>query len=101
MHPESHPLQLYGPSNIEEGEKLLYKIYTAVRNSPDWNKILLIVLFDEHGGCYDHVCHPPPRRQIMWSFPKASQAEADSTLTVWECGCPQLSFHRLRLRKQS
>jgi phospholipase C len=58
MHPESNPLQLYGPSNIEEGEKLLYKIYTAVRNSPDWNKTLLIVLFDEHGGCYDHVCPP-------------------------------------------
>jgi phospholipase C len=59
MHPESHPLQLYGPSNIEEGEKLLYKIYTAVRNSPDWNKTLLVILFDEHGGCYDHVCPPP------------------------------------------
>ena len=62
MHPESHPVQLYGPSNIEEGEKLLYKIYTAVRNSPDWKKTLLIVLFDEHGGCYDHVfthCHLP------------------------------------------
>lgn len=58
MHPESHPLQLYGPSNIEEGEKLLYKIYTAVRNSPDWNKTLLVILFDEHGGCYDHVCPP-------------------------------------------
>jgi phospholipase C len=58
MHPESHPVQLYGPSNIEEGEKLLYKIYTAVRNSPDWKKTLLIVLFDEHGGCYDHVCPP-------------------------------------------
>jgi phospholipase C len=59
MHPESHPLPLYGPSNIEEGEKLLYKIYTAVRNSPDWNKTLLLILFDEHGGCYDHVCPPP------------------------------------------
>jgi phospholipase C len=58
MHPESHPLQLYGPSNIEEGEKLVYKIYTALRNSPDWATTLLVILFDEHGGCYDHVCPP-------------------------------------------
>lgn len=58
MHPESHPLQLYGPSNVEEGEKLIYKIYTAIRNSPDWNKTLLLITFDEHGGCYDHVCPP-------------------------------------------
>jgi phospholipase C len=58
MHPESHATQLYGASNVEEGEKLLYTVYTAIRNSPDWNKTLLIILFDEHGGCYDHVCPP-------------------------------------------
>jgi phospholipase C len=29
-----------------------------VRKSPDWEKTLLIIIFDEHGGCYDHV--PPP-----------------------------------------
>jgi len=32
--------------------------YDAIRNSPDWESTLLIILFDEHGGCYDHV--PPP-----------------------------------------
>ncbi len=58
MHPESHAVQLYGVSNVEEGDKLVYRIYSAVRNSPDWNKTLLLIIFDEHGGCYDHV--PPP-----------------------------------------
>jgi phospholipase C len=58
MHPEANPFQLFGPSNLGEGERLLFKVYNAVRNSPDWNSTMLVVLFDEHGGCYDHV--PPP-----------------------------------------
>jgi len=58
MHPESHWFQPDGASNVEEGERLLFKIYNAVRSSPDWNSTLLIILFDEHGGCYDHVCPP-------------------------------------------
>jgi phospholipase C len=45
----------FGVSNVEEGEKLAYRVYSAVRNSPDWDKTLLIIMFDEHGGCYDHV----------------------------------------------
>ncbi|HEY6337597.1 MAG TPA: alkaline phosphatase family protein [Candidatus Sulfotelmatobacter sp.] len=56
MHPESQPLNFDGPSNVEQGEKLLYTVYNAVRNSPDWDSTLLLILFDEHGGCYDHVC---------------------------------------------
>lgn len=58
MHPESHAVQLFGRSNVEQGEKLVYGVYSAVRNSPDWDKILLLIVFDEHGGCYDHVCPP-------------------------------------------
>jgi phospholipase C len=58
MHPESHAFQLFGRSNVEQGEKLVNDIYNAIRNSPDWEKILFLILFDEHGGCYDHVCPP-------------------------------------------
>jgi len=58
MHPESNKIQLYGLSNVQRGEQLLYQVYNALRNSPDWDKILLLILFDEHGGCYDHVCPP-------------------------------------------
>lgn len=58
MHPECNPYQFYGPSNLHRGETLLATVYNTIRNSPDWESTLLIVLFDEHGGCYDHV--PPP-----------------------------------------
>jgi phospholipase C len=58
MHPEAEDYEFYGPSNVEQGEKLLYTVYNAVRNGPDWESTMLIVLFDEHGGCYDHVSPP-------------------------------------------
>jgi phospholipase C len=37
---------------------LIHDVYYALRKGPAWNQTLLIVTYDEHGGCYDHV--PPP-----------------------------------------
>jgi phospholipase C len=50
---DQHPV-----SNLAVGEKLLYDIYEALRSGPAWEKTLLIITYDEHGGCYDHM-HPP------------------------------------------
>ena len=58
MHPECNLYEFYGPASLHKGEEFLWTIYDAIRNGPDWESTLLIVLFDEHGGCYDHV--PPP-----------------------------------------
>jgi len=44
--------------NVALGEQLIHDVYYALRNGPAWNSTLLIVTYDEHGGCYDHV--PPP-----------------------------------------
>lgn len=44
--------------DVALGEQLIHDVYVALRNSPAWNETLLIVTYDEHGGCYDHV--PPP-----------------------------------------
>lgn len=67
MHPEAHAIELYGPSNVAEGERLLHRVYRALRNGPDWDKTLLVVLFDEHGGCYDHV-RPPTSRDCPFAI---------------------------------
>jgi len=40
------------------GEALIKATYEAIRNSPLWERSLLIVIYDEHGGFYDSV--PPP-----------------------------------------
>jgi phospholipase C len=44
--------------DVALGEQLIFDVYTALRNGPAWDSTLLIVTYDEHGGCYDHV--PPP-----------------------------------------
>jgi phospholipase C len=58
MHPECNLYEFFGPSNLHKGEALLWNIYDAIRNGPNWEDTLLLIVFDEHGGCYDHV--PPP-----------------------------------------
>jgi phospholipase C len=40
------------------GEQLIHDVYYALRNGPGWPQTLLIVTYDEHGGCYDHVTPP-------------------------------------------
>jgi phospholipase C len=51
---DDHP-----PHNIMKGEKLIADVYNALRSNDEmWKSSLLVVLFDEHGGFYDHL--PPP-----------------------------------------
>ena len=41
------------------GEKLIWDVYTTIKNSDLYrDNTLLIITYDEHGGCFDHV--PPP-----------------------------------------
>lgn len=44
--------------DVALGEQLIHDVYYALRNGPAWNKTLLIITYDEHGGCYDHVAPP-------------------------------------------
>jgi phospholipase C len=54
--------------DVALGEKLIHDVYSAVRNGPGWHQTLLIVTYDEHGGCYDHVAPPqgavPPDNSV-------------------------------------
>jgi phospholipase C len=46
------------PQNIVVGERLLSEVVLAIGSSPAWLSTLFVVVYDEHGGYYDHV--PPP-----------------------------------------
>jgi phospholipase C len=51
---DQHP-----PSDIMKGELLIAQVYNALRNNEAlWQKTLLVILYDEHGGFYDHVVPP-------------------------------------------
>ena len=46
------------PQDVQAGEGFAAKVVNAVMNGRGWPGTLLIWLYDEHGGYYDHV--PPP-----------------------------------------
>ncbi|HMC73500.1 MAG TPA: alkaline phosphatase family protein, partial [Terriglobales bacterium] len=50
QHPDHH---------VQAGELFIASVYNAIRQNPDlWKSTALLVVYDEHGGIYDHV--PPP-----------------------------------------
>ncbi len=50
---DEHP-----PHNMVYGEQLIAAVYNALRRGAAWDRTLLLITYDEHGGCYDHA--PPP-----------------------------------------
>lgn len=48
-----------GDTDFARGESLIAMVYEALRANPDvFQRTLLLITYDEHGGLYDHV--PPP-----------------------------------------
>ncbi|MDQ3258437.1 MAG: hypothetical protein M3R15_31885, partial [Acidobacteriota bacterium] len=47
------------PTDIGYGQRLIGRVVNALINSPRWNKTLLVITYDEHGGFFDHVPPPP------------------------------------------
>jgi len=50
---DDHP-----PQDIRLGQILIRSVYEALRRSPQWDRTLFLVFYDENGGFFDHV--PPP-----------------------------------------
>jgi phospholipase C len=51
---DDHP-----PADIRHGQDFVLNIYHAlVSNSDQWNETLFVVVYDEHGGFYDHIVPP-------------------------------------------
>lgn len=49
--------------DVQAGEQLIAEVYTHLRNNPQtWASTALLIIYDEHGGIFDHVpppaCHP-------------------------------------------
>jgi phospholipase C len=60
-----HPLD-----DVRLGEGLIKGTYEAIRNSPVWKNSILVIIWDEHGGFFDHA------------IPPAAVAPGDTTETV-------------------
>ena len=43
-------------SDVHAGEDLIYSVYTAISsNLKVWKNTMLVIVYDEHGGIFDHV----------------------------------------------
>jgi phospholipase C len=60
-HTQNLPNDQHPPHVVTLGEQLIADVYNCLRNGPDWQQTLLIVTYDEHGGCFDHVPPPPAK----------------------------------------
>jgi phospholipase C len=50
---DDHP-----PADVKDGQDLVLAAYDALASSPAWDRSLLVIVYDENGGFFDHV--PPP-----------------------------------------
>jgi phospholipase C len=68
--------------DVEEGETLIQDVFNAIRsNQETWESTLLVIVYDEHGGLFDHI--PPP-----------AAVPPDGI----NCGDPFFAFDRLGVR---
>jgi phospholipase C len=45
--------------NVQEGERFMANTFNAIRTNPEvWKSTALLIVYDEHGGIYDHVIPP-------------------------------------------
>src|SRR5260370_9506857 len=73
--------------NVQEGERFIASIYNAIRTNPAlWQSTALLVVYDEHGGIYDHVV-PPACTPDGYSAQPADTGTAEA-----------FKFDRLRVR---
>jgi phospholipase C len=76
--------------DIRAGENFIASVYNAIKQNADlWQSTALLVVYDEHGGTFDHVVPPP----CSPNAPDGFSASANDTGT----GMP-FAFDRLGVR---
>jgi phospholipase C len=67
---DGHP-----PAQIARSERFLHDVYsTLIKNQERWARTVMIVYYDEHGGCFDHepplrITTSPPQAGVWQGFP--------------------------------
>jgi phospholipase C len=78
--------------NIMKAEKLIADVYNAIRSNDSlWETTLLIVVFDEHGGFYDHVTPPsavsPDDKHMEYDFKQLGVRVPAILVSPWVGRC--------------
>jgi phospholipase C len=84
---DDHP-----PHHTARAEQLIANVYNALRgNEALWRTTLLVVLYDEHGGFYDHVAPPaavpPDGHQEEYTFDRLGVRVPALLVSPWVDPC--------------
>jgi acid phosphatase len=76
-----------GYSDVDAGDRHIARVIDALRRSPQWDKMLIVITFDENGGWWDHVAPPKGDRwgpgtriPALIVSPHARHGEVDHTI---------------------
>lgn len=76
-----------GYSDVDAGDRHIARVVDALRKSPQWGKMLIVITFDENGGWWDHVAPPKGDRwgpgtriPAVIVSPHARRGEVDHTI---------------------
>jgi acid phosphatase len=76
-----------GYSDVDAGDRHIARIVDALRKSPQWKRMLIVIAFDENGGWWDHVAPPKGDRwgpgtriPAIIVSPHARHGEVDHTI---------------------
>jgi phospholipase C len=58
IDPDFHVSDDHPPVSLALGQGFLATIVKALQAGPRWSRTLLVILYDEHGGFFDHVAPP-------------------------------------------
>ncbi len=56
--PQGNLNQHAGYANLSDGDAHIAEVITKLQQSPKWNRMLIVVTYDENGGFYDHAPVP-------------------------------------------
>jgi acid phosphatase len=61
--PQGNLNQHAGYASVAEGDAHIADLVAKLRASPQWNRMLIVITYDEFGGAWDHVA--PPQADLL------------------------------------
>ena len=61
--PQGNLNQHAGYASVEEGDAHIADLVAKLRASPQWNRMVIVITYDEFGGAWDHVA--PPQADLL------------------------------------
>ena len=57
--PQGNLNQHAGYASVAQGDEHIAELVAALRASPQWQRMVIVITYDEFGGAWDHIAPPP------------------------------------------